>query len=121
MKLKLSFNAKKTRVLFPPELGARLSISGGDMYAYTRFDEYEEKRAVFYAVGEPLDAVVPKLYDDKEDRELGASYTSQNREMTFSQFAMSDWSEETGVSGITLSSICSTRGAGSAVRWIASR
>lgn len=98
MRLKLSFNAKKTRVLFPPELGARLSISGGDMYAYTRFDEYEEKRAVFYAVGEPLDAVVPKLYDDKEDRELGASYTSQNREMTFSQFAMSDWSEETGVS-----------------------
>lgn len=96
MKMKLCFNAKKTRVLFPAESCTRLSIAGGDMYAYTHFDGDEEKSAVFYAVGEPLSVAEPKLYVG--DREIYAESALVGTDTTFSAFVLSRQSEDSGVS-----------------------
>ena len=95
LKIKLCFNPKKTRVLFPLE-GTRLCIVGGDFYAYTPLRNTRNQSAVFFAAGEALTEVVPQLNDDNENSV--AVSAPLIRSMTFSEFALSKWSEESGVS-----------------------
>lgn len=80
LKLKLSFNPKKTRLLFPADSYARTCIADGDMYAYIHLHGAGKTAVSFYAAGEPLSAIVPKLYDG--DVELSGGVDSFEREET---------------------------------------
>lgn len=85
LKLKLTFNVKKTRVLFSADHFTRVCIADGDMYAYVHLNETGETTYSFYAVGEPLSAIAPKLYDG--EKELPAGVDSVVREdTTFARF-----------------------------------
>ena len=92
LKIKLSFNPKKTRALFAAE-GTRLCVMSGDMYAYVPLSGTQGASAVFYAVGDELTV---DLNPDQKDA-LSAVNLSSVSQMTFSEFALSGWSEETGV------------------------
>lgn len=96
MKVKLCYNAKKTRVLFSSESYTRLVISGGDMYAYTPLIDAGEKSAVFYAAGEPVGEVVPYLYI--EDEAVAVQYSVTEKQMTFSDLALSGRDKTSDVS-----------------------
>ena len=98
LKIKLSFNPKKTRVLFPSESDTRLKISGGDMYAYSYFREAGEKIVTFYAVGESFLSESPKLY--RGDKEIVSADSIAETDMTFSEFVLSERSENSNVSDI---------------------
>lgn len=89
--IQLSYNHKRTRVIFPAE-GTRLTLSRGDMYAYTPLLGTEQKYSVFYVVGEPLTQA--KLATREGDLEPIAP------PMTFGEFALADWSEDSGVSEV---------------------
>lgn len=91
IKIKLCYNAKKTRVLFPAESHTRLSVSGGDMYACTPV-EGGEQTAVFYAVGEPLDEAVSKLYGGNEA--IASLSEPTRRQTTFSRFVFENRERE---------------------------
>ena len=96
VKIKLGYNAKKTRVLFPAGT-ARLIVSGGDMYAYLMLNVTQKPTAVFYAVGDPipLDNITPMLLQEAENV---AVFASAVRDFAFEELAMMNWSEDTGVS-----------------------
>ena len=97
LKIKLAYNPKKTRVIFPSQ-GTRLCVADGDMYAYTPMSGTRNKSAVFYAVGEAPAEVTPNLY---EVVEAGAVLSEPVvREMTFSEFALSSWRADLGVGEI---------------------
>ena len=89
LKIKLAYNHRRTRVVFPTE-GTRLMVSGGDTYAYTPLIGTEQKYAIFYAVGAPLAGVSCAEHEE--------ALEPTTNSMTFSQLALLNWSEETGVS-----------------------
>ncbi|MDE6410987.1 MAG: hypothetical protein K2L02_00425 [Clostridia bacterium] len=91
LKTKLSFNPKKTRVLFPSESDTRLSISDGDMYACAYMREAGDKTFEFYAAGDVPITVDPKLYNG--DNEIAAVSSLTSADTTFSEFVLSKRSE----------------------------
>lgn len=95
MKIKLGFNPKKTRVLFPSDSCARLTVSDGDMYAYTSNGSAGLKSAVCYVVGEPLSELAPKLYS--EEQEISAYSSVTQKDMSFSEFVYMMRGEESDV------------------------
>ena len=96
VRIKFAYNAKKTRVLFPAG-NARLSVSGGDMYAYLTLNATENSTATFYTVGDsvPSENITPEIYQSGENIEV---YVDQVRDFPFEELAMMHWREETGVS-----------------------
>ena len=96
LKIKLGFNPKKTRLLFPFASDTRLSISEGDMYACSYMRKAGEQTFVFYAVGDQSLSVAPKLYD--EGKEVASISSVTDEETTFSEFALSKREEGSKVS-----------------------
>lgn len=95
LKIKLGYNPKKTRVLFPSESDTRLSILDGDMYASSYMRKTGEQVFVFYAAGEEPREVVPKFYD--EGKEIASISSVTNVDMTFFEFVLSQRSENSEV------------------------
>ena len=91
LNLKLSYNPRRTRVIFPAE-GTRLCVSGGDMCAAIPLSGTSAS-ALFYAVGAPIVRVSSATEGEPL---LEPSVTN----MTFAQFAMMGWSADTGVSEV---------------------
>ena len=96
VRIKLTYNAKRTRVLFPAG-NVRLSVSDGDMYAYLTLNATENSTAVFYAVGDsiPSENITPELYQSGDNMEV---YVDPVRDFAFEELAMMHWSKESGVS-----------------------
>lgn len=97
LKIKLCYNAKKTRLLFPSEYFARLVVSDGDMYALLSVEGgANEKSALFYAAGEAVGEIVPRAFDG--DGEVSADTAFETSVTTFSEFALSCRGENSDVS-----------------------
>ena len=95
-KIKLRYNPQKTRVIFPIE-GTRLRVIGGDMYAIAPLSSLRSESAVFYAVGEALAEVTPSIEGGAAENAMTAQLA---KVMSFSEFAVQDWQENTGISQI---------------------
>ena len=96
VKIKLNYNAKKTRVLFPSG-NVRFGISGGDMYAYLVLNIIQRPSVTFYAVGDPIAEMTPTLYYEGDKI---AVYANSVRDFQFEELVMMNWSEATGISEV---------------------
>lgn len=97
LKIKLGFNPKKTRVLFPSGSDTWLKIADGDMYACSYLRKSGEKVVTFYAAGEAPREVEPKVYAGG-DKEISVATTLTNTQTTFSEFVFSKREENTEIS-----------------------
>ena len=92
LNLKLSYNPRRTRIIFPTE-GTRLYVSGGDMYATVPLED-NSSSILFYAFGAPIFQVSSAGKEEVSPLEPAVT------EMTFARFAMMGWSAGMGVSEV---------------------
>lgn len=93
LKIKLGFNPKKTRMLFPSGSDTWLKVSDGDMYACSYLRKTGEKLVTFYAAGETPHEVAPKVYGGG-GKEISVAASVTSAKMTFSEFVFSKRSLE---------------------------